>query len=135
EVERVRDKNFNELEATAQTVASGFNYAFLEPLTFTVNDTGNVVFNHITEQLQVMASHHEHIQIYTMVKRDSLIVFGPCSQHTPFSLPTLPGQVYQYPPDGLAAVFDSGRSLLVDPYKDEYGYYVSAYAPVFLPLS
>lgn len=135
EVQRVRDKNYDELETIAQTVASGFNYGLLAPLTFTVSDTGNVVYNHITEQLQIVASHYEHIQIYTMVMRDSVIVFGPCSQIASFPGPMLPGEVYHHPPKGLATLFESGRRLLVDPYTDEYGYYVSAFAPVFHPLS
>jgi PAS domain S-box-containing protein len=135
EEERVRDKHFSELETIAQTVASGFNYALLAPLTFTVNDTGNVVYDHITEQLRIVASHYEHTQIYTMVMRDSLIIFGPCSQSEAFSLRVLPGEVYQNPPEGLTALFESGKGLLVDPYEDEYGYSVSAFAPVFHPLS
>ncbi len=135
EVQRVRDKHFNELETIAQSVASGFNYALIAPLAFSVNDTSNAVYAHITEQLQIVASHYEHIQIYTMVMRDSLILFGPCSQSEILLQHDLPGKIYQHPPEGLASLFESGRSLLVDPYRDEFGYYVSAFAPVLHPLT
>ncbi len=135
EVKRVKDKCFNELETIAQSVASGFNYAMIAPLTFSVKDTSNAMYAHITEQLQIVSSHYEHTQIYTMVMQDSLILFGPCSQSETYSLHSLPGDVYQQPPPGLATLFESGRSLLVDPYRDEYGYYVSAFAPVLHPLT
>lgn len=135
EINRVRNKHFNELETIAQSVASGFNYALIAPLTFTIKDTANAVYDHLSDHLQIVASHFEHTQIYTMVMRDSLILFGPCSENTSLSGRFLPGEVYQHPPQGLAKLFENGQSILVDPYTDEFGYYVSAFAPVLHPFT
>jgi PAS domain S-box-containing protein len=135
EVKRVRDAHFKDLETMAQSVASGFSPDLIAPLTFTESDTSHSAYRHISEKLQIIASHHAHIHIYTMVMRDSLIVFGPRSQMGAPSEYILPGQVYQLPPEGLRVLFNNGGRLLVDPYENEYGYYLSAFAPVLKPLT
>ncbi|GAO29735.1 hypothetical protein [Geofilum rubicundum] len=135
EVQRVRDNRYQELETIAQSVANGFSYELIAPLTFTESDTSNAAYGYISHHLEVMAGHYDHVQIYTMVMRDSLIVFGPCSPaHNQYDT-VLPGEIYQHPPEGLSELFSSGRSLILDPYKDEFGYYISAFAPVLHPLS
>ena len=135
EVKRVRDMHSRELETIAQSVASGSSYDLFARLTFTANDTSNAVYNHISGQLQTLASHYEHIHIYTMVMRDSLIYFGPNSLSDEFSQRILPGEIYEHPPRGVTPLFESGRSLIVDNYRDEYGYFLSAFATVLHPLT
>ncbi len=53
---------------------------------------------------------------------------------TPSDRPTAePGEVYDDAPAGLKAVFVSGRSITVGPYKDKWGTYVSGFASVREP--
>jgi len=135
EISRVKNKSAKELEAVAQSVAKGFSFDLIAPLSFTASDTSKAIFHHISDQLKIVSSHYGYIQIYSMVMRDSVIYFGPGSQNEIFSTPIYPGTVYKYPPEGLESVFKTGKSLITNPYTDEFGYFMSAFAPVINPLT
>jgi PAS domain S-box-containing protein len=69
--------------------------------------------------------------VYTMAQRDGRIVFGPdnVAMNDPDGWDP-PGTVYQQPPPGLNGLFSRHDGLILGPYTDEFGTYVSAFAPV-----
>ena len=71
--------------------------------------------------------------LYSIVQRSDGIVFGPENllEGDPFASP--PGTLYKNPPKILRTVFQTHRAMTVGPYTDEYGTFVSAFAPVINP--
>jgi len=107
-------------------------------LGFEAADRETVCFQRLRQQLTAYAREilprfgHEtrYLGIYSMARRGDDIVFGPESiaEDHPFASP--PGTVYHAPPEAVRQTFESGSAQAVGPYVDEYGRFVSAFAPV-----
>jgi serine phosphatase RsbU (regulator of sigma subunit) len=63
-------------------------------------------------------------QIYTFYRAGEHVCFGVMTQETPFV-----GDPYELR-EGMLGVFERGESHVTDLYEDEYGRWVSAYAPI-----
>jgi PAS domain S-box-containing protein len=72
-----------------------------------------------------------YVSVYSMRMRDGRIVFGPESIPEGSSQASPPGTVYEDPPpELLAAAFQERRLVVVGPFTDEYGTFVSAFIPL-----
>ena len=68
--------------------------------------------------------------VYLMVKKADWIYFAVDSLLYKDSKYRVPRLLYQNPPAALFDVFSNGDMQVVGPYSDEYGSFVSGYAPI-----
>jgi len=68
--------------------------------------------------------------IYSMKKTGDSIVFGPESIPETDFRASPPGTSYRDYPEGLLHVFENGEPLILGPFTDEYGTFVSAFISV-----
>jgi PAS domain S-box-containing protein len=120
----------------AAEIAVSISPDLLRQLSFTAADRGTPAYEQLREQMIRDAKMIPNIRwVYTMAERDNRIIFGPDS--VPLNDPqyTHPGDYYQNPPAGLLQTFKQARAVTVGPYTDEWGTFVSAFAPVLDPCS
>ena len=116
----------------ALLAAGGINPERVASQTVTAADIGTEDYERLREQLALMTESDEDIRwLYLMALRDGRILFG--ADGIPLDDPghADPGTPYEEPPPGLAPVFEgSSRGVVVGPYTDEYGTFVSAFTPI-----
>lgn len=72
----------------------------------------------------------DFFSIYTLKKRNNVIVFGPESLPDSSRFASSPGEIYKNPPQKLNVVFEQNRPVFIDFYRDEYGSFISSFAPL-----
>ncbi len=116
--------------------------AMIQALSFTLEDYDRVEYRAIHDHmvangefiLPMMGNDIEYLSVYSVARRaDGTLVFGP--ENIPVELPEAspPGTIYKQPTERILRAFDSRRPFIEGPYTDEYGTFVSAYAPVIDP--
>lgn len=131
------DKNMRkDILVLAESLAGTINPERVKELDFTVEDKKSAAFLRIRDQLTLYGQFAENIRgIYTMAIKDGLLVFGPENYDKGDPQASPPGTVYEQPNIEFIKAFETGRSGTIGPFTDEYGTFVSAFAPVFCPLS
>ena len=114
----------------ATGIAQSLDLQELKSLTHTASDTTNPLYHRISKQMYAYSQHFGLYDIYTMVCRDGRFVFGPEIGREEGSAKAVPGVVYGTPPPELKEILETHRGLTAGPYEDEYGAFVSAFAPV-----
>ena len=120
-----------DLVGRAALAASAINPDRIESQTATPADVGTPDYERLREQLALMQGVSKDIRwFYLMALEGDDIVFT--ADGIPLDDPghAEPGAVYEEPPAELVEVFASGGDLTVGPYTDEYGTFVSAFAPI-----
>ncbi len=74
-----------------------------------------------------------YISIYSMKKRGGAIFFGPESILETDHRASPPGTLYKEPPPELDGVFERRHTVVIGPFTDEYGTFVSAFTPLIHP--
>jgi PAS domain S-box-containing protein len=126
-----REKLLDQVTAIARTI----NPDLVKSLAFTAADKANPAFQRLCEQMAAFQPVVRCRGIYTLALREDSLVFGPESYAENDPQASLPGMVYEEPPSGAQGLLQTGRSFTEGPYADEYGTFVSAFAPVFDPRS
>ncbi len=115
------------------SVASSVDPYLAQHLSFTLADKQSAIFEVIKERL-LEASQGIWCQgIYTVAIREGRLVFGPETYPEDHPMASPVGTVYQQPPEPLWEIFRQKRPKVIGPYTDEYGTFVSTFAPVILP--
>ncbi|HPM75598.1 MAG TPA: PAS domain S-box protein [bacterium] len=73
--------------------------------------------------------------IYSVALRGDQLVFGPENLAETDRYASPPGTVYRQAPRELRDVFRNRQAKIVGPYRDEYGSFVSVFAPVIDPAT
>ncbi len=120
----------NDLLMQARMVASTISRKDISRLNFDETDAHNPVFQRMSRQLALFADKMNHRAIYTMLKKDGNILFGPESLAPSDPMASPPGTVYEKPARELRQAFIQQTPFTGGPYRDEYGTYVSAFVPV-----
>lgn len=116
----------------ADVISSTINRDRLELLSFNKDDLSNPVYLRIHNQLKLYSEHIKSLRgIYTIVKKDENLVFGPEDYDFDDPMASSPGQIYEMPDEGLFQTFNDGKKRVSGPVTDEYGTFISAYAPVY----
>jgi PAS domain S-box-containing protein len=112
--------------------AGGINSDRVAGQTATPADVGTEDYERLREQLSLMTGSSDDIRwLYLMALKDGEILFTVDGIAPDDPGHAEPGTPYEEPPPGLSSVFGgSGRGLVVGPYTDEYGTFVSAFAPI-----
>jgi len=122
----------SQVQAQASGVAKTLESSDLLTLRVDASDRARPMFNRIEAMLANYGNYANIRAIYTMILRDGKIQFGPESLDPQDSLASPPGTTFEQPPKGLKNVFSNAAPMSVGPYKDEYGSFVSGFAPVVL---
>ncbi len=98
--------------------------------TATPADVGTEDYRLLRQQLTLMVNRSTEVRwYYLMALKGDHIVFTVDGAPDGSLEHTGPGVVYEDPPPGLIDVF-SGEELTIGPYSDEFGTYVSSFAPI-----
>jgi PAS domain S-box-containing protein len=128
------DANFRSrlLLQTVQ-IAHTINPATVKELTFTAADTGTPAFERIRTQMIAYGAFIDQRALYSMALRDGKIFFGPenIPEGDPLASPA--GTEYLQPSQSTHQAFQDALAHVDRPYIDEYGFFVSAMAPVLDP--
>ncbi len=135
EVRQAEEAFRRDLHKQVLAVAAQIGPARAEGLSFTAADTDNPVYTTLCGQLRGYSRLAGFTGIWSVANRDGRFVFGPESYEQGTSLASLPGDVYEQPPKQLKMLFEEKRPVTVGPYTDEFGTFVSAFAPVMEPES
>ncbi|MDG4553030.1 MAG: PAS domain S-box protein [Candidatus Competibacter sp.] len=119
----------------ALKIAQTINPTEAAVLSFTAADWGTPAFERLRRQMIAYGRFLDQRSIYSMALRDGAIIFGPENLEVNDPLASPPGTRYERPPAGLLAVFRDKRPMTAGPFVDEYGEFVSAFAPVLDPNS
>ncbi|MBI5831739.1 MAG: PAS domain-containing protein [Armatimonadetes bacterium] len=116
----------------AHSLARSMHPPRVQALTFTAADASASVYQRLCGQLQ---AYHRFLGdargYYTVAPRGRDLVFGPESYAPTDPQASRPGEVYQRPAPGLQAAIGLRQSVVVGPYHDEYGEFLTAFSPVF----
>ena len=102
-------------------------------LTFTAADSTSPADEIIREQMANGSTGDGIRGVWSVTKRNGQLLFGPETYPAGDAMASLPGTVYEQPPPELQAVFDTGKAVTIGPYTDEYGTFVTGFAPVLDP--
>ena len=117
------------LERAGLAVA-GIVPGVVESQTATPADVGTADYEMLREQLALMEGVSKDIRwFYLMALQGGDILFTADGIALDDPGHSEPGTVYEEPPPGLVDVF-AGEELTVGPYTDEFGTFVSAFAPI-----
>lgn len=120
----------------AEVVASTINHDRLDLLTLTTDDYSNPAYLRLHRQLKLYSDHIKDFRgIYTVFKKDGKLVFGPEGYDFDDPMASISGQVYEIPNQDLFDSFNDGKKRVSGPVKDEYGTFISAFAPVYSTLT
>ena len=115
----------------ATEIINIINPELVKKLTFTLADEGTPAFERIREQMIHESKTIPKLRsIYSMALRKDKFVFGPDNlakddkDHAP------PGVVYKSPPVELHQSLQHKQQITVGPYRDEWGTYISVFAPI-----
>jgi PAS domain S-box-containing protein len=119
----------------ATGIAASIDPDLVKRLSFASEDKSQSAFQRIREQLVAYGRYAGLRSIYTMAIRGGAIVFGPESLDEWDRWASTPGQVYEKPHPSFRRAFLSASPGVVGPFTDEYGTFVTGFAPVVEPRS
>lgn len=132
---RVRER----LETEATVLAQSISPQQVKAMSFTAADRENPSFLRVRHQMIAYFEHRLSAfrvpYAYSVAQKGGKLVFGPESIPEGSPLASPPGTTYQQPPLELLKVFRSRQVAVTRPYTDEYGTFVSGFAPVLDPRS
>lgn len=124
-----------DLARQVMALAATFPVDEARALSFGRNDESRCEFRQLGLHLKAYAEAAGLRSVFTIALRDGQLLFGPKS-YNPSEPPGAPaGSVYQQPPEKLLKIFQTGKPDVYGPYKDPYGRFVTAAAPVMDPRS
>ncbi len=137
-----KDKELKKnLQRQVEAIARTIHTAEVKSLSFSLKDRINPEFQMFSEQMKAYKKMIQenlkvsNLSIYSMILRNDSILFGPESYNVGELYASPPGTFYKEPTIAVKRVFTNGKSFVEGPYTDEYSTFISAYAPVFDPVS
>lgn len=122
------------LVARAALVAAAINEDRVASLTATEADVASSDYRRLREQLSRLDKAAADVRrFYLMKVVDDRIVCAVDGVPRGDPGHAEPGVAYEQPPEGLLEAMRRGRDLVVGPYKDEYGTFVSVFVPIREP--
>jgi PAS domain S-box-containing protein len=129
------------LTSVAAAIARTVNAEQIKALSFTAADKANPGFQRLRSQMMAfiqtaqaaVGTDPKYLSIYSMAVRGETIFFGPESIDEKDPTASPPGTVYEQPPVEVRRANDLRQPQSAGPYTDEYGTFVSAFAPVLDP--
>ncbi len=127
---RVEERKLGIMNRTS-LAAAALDSRLLRPLQWEDGDQNRAEYNLLRSKMHEMKTTDENIVfVYLMGLNEGVIVFGPDSPDEEDYSYTEGPVPYEQPPPELFEVFTTGQPVVVGPYSDEWGTYVSGFAPV-----
>ncbi len=129
---RYYKNNFNDgLLINARIVTAGINPLRINALTGSIDDLNSEDYIRLKEQLyQINRATPDQRFVYLLGARGKTIFFYADSEPKNSSDYSAPGDIYHNPPLALMECFLNGKSLVVGPFKDQWGKWISAFVPL-----
>lgn len=121
------------LLSNATCLARSIEPELAKRLSFTPEDLERPEFKRLTSHLHSFKPQLEVSGIYTQAVREDTIVFGPESYPPDSPLASKVGDAYLKATSANREIFTTGTPFTQGPYTDEYGTFVSGFAPVLDP--
>ncbi len=122
-----------DLSLHVQIIADSIDQHDVRALSFNLSDRTNPAFIRLEAWMKKIVPVVGCRILYSMIKHGNELVFGPENLQEKDRFASPPGTRYKAPPEKLRAVFETRKATTVGPYTDEYGTFVSAFAPVISP--
>ncbi|MBI4621606.1 MAG: PAS domain S-box protein [Verrucomicrobia bacterium] len=127
----LRDQLLGQATAIARTI----NADQVSDLTFTPADKREPRFQRLRVQMMAYQTVIHCRGIYSLARRGDALVFGPESYAEDDPQASPPGTVFKQPTAAARAIFQNRQAFTEGPVADEYGTFVSAFAPVLNPAT
>jgi PAS domain S-box-containing protein len=114
-------------------VARSIDPELVQALQFRPQDRDRAAFGRIRQLMATYAHAAGMRSLYSMAMRGDAVLFGPESLDELDPMASPPGTAYRQCPAEFRDALASGRDGTAGPYQDEYGSFVSAFAPVLDP--
>ncbi len=125
-----------ELIRQAVSIAAALPIEEVQALSFTPGDKDRPEYQYLSRSLHAYAKTAGLRSIYTLSRLDpNTLAFGPESLKPDDIYASAPGEIYQQPLPENFEIFKTATPFATGPYTDEYGSFISAYAPVIHPRS
>ncbi len=111
-------------------IARTIDANLLKQLRFDESDRQNPAYQRIRGELTAYGQALGLTQIWSTTRKDGHLVFGPENIPTTSQMASEPGTIYKNPSKKNEEIFLTGEPGLEGPYTDEYGTFISAFAPV-----
>lgn len=129
-----RNKNF--LLARAETLAASLPQNEIENLTASKDDIKTNSYNDLKTKLTKVRDVNKDIRFsYLTTSKDGQVVFFVDSESPDSKDYSPPGQTYDEASDRFKQSFNTGEALVEGPYRDRWGNWLSALAPIKDPVS
>ena len=128
--QRTDREQHQHLRAQAEALAKTINPERAQKLLFSDEDQNNPSFQRLRSHMTAYSQILQVRSLYTVARRNGQLLFGPESLAETDPVASRPGTVYEKPPMELLRTFQSLTAQTCGPYRDEYGTYFSAFAPV-----
>ncbi len=122
-----------ELLQQALALARTIDAQEVKSLSFTAQDKDRPEFTRLRDQLRAYHTTFPCRGIYTLALRQGELIFGPESYAETDPQASPPGTVFREPTALARALFQTRRAFTEGPVADEYGTFVTAFAPVLDP--
>jgi PAS domain S-box-containing protein len=123
----LRQKMLQQVTKIAQVI----NPASLQALSFSPKDKNNPTYQRLREQLKAYGRFIHQYEIYSVTYHNGEFLFGPETYDEGNPLASEPGTIYLKPPPQLfQSAYKNKEPIVIGPYTDEYGSFVSSFAPV-----
>ncbi len=104
-------------------------------------DLENPHYQSLKTQCQLICEADQSFRyVYLVIQRQQQVIFlvdtEPKRLMGELGKPNaIPGDVYEQIPSEITEVFKTGKAQVSEPYKDEWGYFVSGFAPIISPYT
>jgi PAS domain S-box-containing protein len=119
----------------AAGIAQTINPQRVKALSFDIRDKAIPEFQRLRNQMIAYGRFTALRSVYSVAERNGVLVFGPENLDERDPLASPPGTVYEKPKSELREVFRTAQPVVVGPYTDEYGTFVTGFSPVVDPRS
>lgn len=114
-------------------IAQAVNPELVKELSFTPADKGSLPYERLREQMTAYGRLLWQRGIYSMTLRHGKLFFGPENYEEGDPMASPPGTLYENPAPEAYEIFSRRKPVTVGPVTDEYGTFVTAFAPVLDP--
>lgn len=115
----------------ARFFAQNFNQSHTQALDYTISDRAKSGYIKLRSQFNAYAKYEGLSSIYSLKLKNDSLFFGPENTDYETNHDTINTQHYQNPPVAFKEALLKGECGVTGRFKDEYGSFYSAYAPVY----
>lgn len=127
---RIERNRAKDLQSKIQNFSNNVGKQAFKELEFKVTDKAKKTHLRLRNQFRAFSKYEDNLSIYSLYLRNDSLFFGPESLEEEVGVSSLPGDYYQQPPKEFFDAFKSAKTGFIGPFKDEYGSFYSAYAPI-----